>query len=263
VIANEKARICVIERETQFAKRPRFDRRSKYEAGGPQDQFIVPLLKQHIEEALNTYGKSTSLQPLALDVGCGRQPFRQNLEDLGYKYISIDAQQDPEGIVDIVCEIDQPLPPSLTSLGTFDFILCTEVMEHVVNWDMAFSNFSKLLSSGGRLFITCPHFYQLHEEPHDYWRATPYALQHYGNKFGLNVIHQVNAGNAWDVLGTVLGSCYSVPVNRKLYNVALNKIVSKIRSFLLRLLTKQYLQKRILLNGLLYLSNIVVYEKTK
>jgi SAM-dependent methyltransferase len=235
--------------------------RSDYQAAPPQDQFIVQLLREHIEQILHTYAKPTALQPRVLDVGCGRQPFRKDLEALGYTYISLDAQQNPEESVDIVCEIDKPLPSEFINHGTFDFILCTEVMEHVADWSMSFSNFAQLLAPGGRLFITCPHFYQLHEEPYDFWRATPYALQHFGNKFGLKVLHQVNAGDTWDVLGTLLANFYSLPATRSLRDRILNRIVAQCRQSLLQLLLNRRLQQAVHLHGPLYQANVVVFEK--
>ena len=242
-------------------REPQLERRSNYEPGAPKDQFIVPLLRQHIEQILLTYAKPTSLHPRALDVGCGRQPFRKDLEALGYTYVSIDAQQNLEESVDVVCEIDKPLPPELINHGSFDGILCTEVMEHVANWDVTCSNFTQLLAPGGRLFITCPHFYQLHEEPYDFWRATPYTLQYFGNKFGLKVLHQVNAGDAWDVLGTLLGSFYSLPASRSLRDRILNRVVSQCRRLLFQLVVSRHIQTAVHLHSSLYLSNIVVFEK--
>src|SRR5919199_1880256 len=181
--------------------------RIEYSATSPQDQFIVQLLRKHIEQILSTYAKPTSPLSRALDVGCGRQPFRKDLEALGYTYMSLDAKQNLEETVDIVYEIDQPLTPEVIKQGTFDFILCTEVMEHVANWDVAFSNFAQLLAPGARLVITCPHFYQLHEEPYDFWRPTLHSLRYFAERVGLRSLHLVAAGDAWDVLGTLLANC--------------------------------------------------------
>lgn len=246
---------------TDYLPRSEVIERVNYEPMYPQEKFIVPLLRQHIEEILSTYAKPTSINPRALDVGCGRQPFRKHLEALGYIYSSTDAQQSPEESVDVVCAIDQPLPSELTRSGPFDFIFCTEVMEHVADWNMAFSNFAQLLAPGGRLFITCPHFYQLHEEPYDFWRPTPYALHYFGNKFGLKILDQVNAGDAWDILGTLLANCYPQPASRSLGDRLLNRIVSRCHKFIFQLLVSRRLQTSVQLNGPLYLSNIAVFEK--
>jgi SAM-dependent methyltransferase len=241
--------------------RPNVVERPDYKPVAPQEQFIVPLLRQHIEDALNTYATPAPSEGHVLDVGCGRQPFREKLESIGYSYTGVDVQQNPEGTVDVICAIDQPLPVALTSRDPFHSILCTEVMEHVADWNMAFSNFAQLLVPGGRLFITCPHFYQLHEVPYDFWRPTPYALQYFGKQFGLKVIHQVNAGEAWDVLGTLLANCYSLPASRNFGDRVLNRIVSKCRQSLLQLLVSRRLQATVKLHSPLYLSNIVVFEK--
>lgn len=239
----------------------RLDRRPDYELAAPQDRFIVQSLKKHIDRVLSTYANSGSSHPRALDIGCGCQPFRKDLEALGYEYISVDVNQNPEATVDILCEIDRPLPSELTKLDRFDFILCTEVMEHIVDWETSFSNFAKLLAPGGRLFITCPHVYQLHEEPYDFWRATPYALQYFGNKHGLNPIHQVNAGDAWDILGTLLANFYTLPVSHKIGDRILNRITSYFKQWLLKLLLNGTIQKSVSVHGSFYQSNIVVFEK--
>jgi SAM-dependent methyltransferase len=237
------------------------ERRSDYGLAPPQDRFIVQLLKRNIDKVLATYAVPRSTQPRALDVGCGSQPFRDNIEALGYKYVSVDVHQNPEKTVDIICEIDRALPPELTDLGGFDFILCTEVMEHVVDWDTSFSNFSKLLAPGGRLFITCPHLYPLHEVPYDFWRATPYALQYFGNKYKIEVIHQVNAGDAWDVLGTVLATFNASPISRKISDRIFSRLVSYFQKWLLELLLSGNLQKSVSVHGSFYQANIIVFEK--
>jgi len=68
---------------------------------------------------------------------------------MGYSYTGRDVQQNPEGTVDVVCAIDEELPVELTYRGPFDLVLCTEVLEHVADWDMAFRNLATLLGRGG------------------------------------------------------------------------------------------------------------------
>lgn len=242
-------------------QRPERFARPSYKPSAPQEEFIVKLLRSHIEQVLVNYGKPSSTNSRALDVGCGRQPFKQELEELGYSYTSIDVQQNPEGSVDIVAEIDRPLPQEIDRYSGFDFIFCTEVMEHVADWNMAFNNFSNLLAPGGRLFITCPHFYQLHEEPYDFWRATPHALHYFGNKFGLKILYQVNAGDSWDVLGTLITTCYALPASRSLGDLILSKIVNLLKRGLFSLLKSRRIQRSVQIHGSMYLSNIVVFAK--
>jgi 2-polyprenyl-3-methyl-5-hydroxy-6-metoxy-1,4-benzoquinol methylase len=112
-----------------------------------------------IEGALKDYAKPASPLARALDVGCGRQPFRRTLESFGYSFTGMDVQQNPENTVDFISAIDATLPEELVSRGPFHFILSTEVMEHVADWDKAFKNLAVLQERGGRLLITGPQFY--------------------------------------------------------------------------------------------------------
>ena len=247
-----------------YLKRPDILEKAEYLPGLPVEEFIVPLLRQYIEDALTTCATGAPLHSRALDVGCGRQPFRKKLESIGYSYTSMDVHQSPEDTVDIICAIDEPLPLELTSCQPFHFVFCTEVMEHVADWDMAFKNLATLMEPGGRLLITCPHFYILHEEPYDFWRATPHALRYFADRVGFKILYQETAGDAWDILGTLLANCNPSPVSKTILNRGITKLVRLSQQALFNLLLKRWLQKVVQLHGIygrFYLSNIIVFEK--
>jgi SAM-dependent methyltransferase len=236
--------------------------RLDYKPTHPQEVFMLAVLKQEIDSLINDYAVINELPSKILDVGCGRQPFRSDFESRGYIYFGLDVQQSPENSVEFICEIDKNLPLEVLKQAPFNFVFCTEVMEHVADWDSAFNNFSKLLAPGGKLLITCPSFYPLHEEPHDFWRATPYALQFYGSKFDFKILRQGNSGNTWDVLGTLLGcSSVSIPINRKIATRIINRCVRFGHRLLLKLLLSGFLQSHSQLNSSLYLANTIVFEK--
>jgi 2-polyprenyl-3-methyl-5-hydroxy-6-metoxy-1,4-benzoquinol methylase len=238
-----------------------YERRSDYRLASPEDHFIVSLLKTHIDQILAAHAKPTKPNASVLDVGCGRQPFRHRLEEMGYNYMSLDAEQTQDNDVDVIGLIDRELPLEIKMYGKFDFILCTEVMEHVADWHTAFSNFSDLLEPGGKIFITCPHMYQLHEEPHDYWRPTPYIFDYFAKKHQFKILCQLNAGDAWDVLGTVLANLQTEAATRQWSHRILNKLVSKARRILLKSLLEGRLQSALKVKGNLYQANIVLLEK--
>jgi SAM-dependent methyltransferase len=239
---------------------PLIERRTAYRPTSSQEQFIVPLLREGIDVALRKFAAPLGPGKKLLDVGCGEQPLRSILREMGFDYVGSDVQQNKAGTVEFVAAIDQPLPPQLLARGPFDFIVCTEVLEHVADWDMAFRNLRALLSPGGRLLVTCPHFYPLHETPHDYWRPTPYAIQYFAARQGLQILDQQSAGDGLDVLGTALACVQPVaqtasPLSR-LAAFACD-IVRKAAFVLLRSrLLRQYVKGK----GATYLSNIVVLE---
>lgn len=72
--------------------------------------------------------------------------------------------------------------------GAFDFILCTEVFEHIPRPDLAAAEFARLLSPGGRLVITAPLGSGIHMPPyHFYGGFTPYWYEHFLSAVGLQI----------------------------------------------------------------------------
>lgn len=76
--------------------------------------------------------------------------------------------------VDVVLDLEQPLP---VALGRFDHIDCVSVLEHVRHpWRMA-ENLEAALVDGGTLLVCVPFCWRLHAYPSDYWRMTAEALE--------------------------------------------------------------------------------------
>jgi len=241
--------------------RPHIKEKRRYVPSCPQEEFIVPLLRSRIEECLRKYGKPASSESKALDVGCGRQPFRALMESLGYAYSSCDVNQTAEGVVDFVFALDSPMPPELVAAAPFELLFCTEVLEHIADWDAAIGNMAELLGDGGLLIITVPHFYQLHEVPYDFWRPTLHAIDYFMRRYGLSMVHSEAAGDAWDVLGTVLANCHPVPRSRGLFDRVAARVARLVRRGLFSFLVKRSIQAHIKMEGPLYLSNIAVCRK--
>ena len=243
-----------------LGERPQLDERPVYEPRARQEWFIVTRLAEAIPRAVREYGVAGRTNLRALDVGCGRQPFRALLESLGCSYTGLDTQQNADNTVQHLCPIDGELPETLLKQAPFEFILCTEVMEHVADWPAAFANLSRLLAPGSRLLITCPHVYPLHEEPYDFWRPTPYALKYFAARSGLRVVHQEQVGDCWDVLGTVLAA--SSPrargSNPLAYLFALWAQI--LRAIAIWLLKRRVTHRWLRPFGKLYLSNLIVLE---
>ena len=243
--------------------RPSRPARPGYRPGHPQEEFIVPLLKAKIEEALERHGRPSSgiLNRTALDVGCGRQPFRRQIEELGFAYAGSDVRQTPEESVDFVCAIDGEMPEELERSAPFGLLIGTELMEHVADWEKAFSNLCRLTDAGGIIILTCPFFFPLHEEPYDFWRPTPHALRHFAARAGFRVIHCEKAGDAWDIIGTLMGCVLTYPPGPSL----MSRFVSALRRLALSAtrwaLRKRLFQRAMPFRGPVYISNIIILQK--
>ena len=249
------------------------ERRATYEYV-PWDsaRFIVPLLCDAIGRAISDLPAVPSAPMRVVDLGCGSQPFRRHLEAAGYTYLSVDAIQNGAGNVDFLAFLDKPLPTELQAVGPVDLILCTEVLEHVADWHQAFRNIHSLLKPGGRAIISCPFLYPLHEQPHDYWRPTRYALRHFAAAYGFEIVRQEQLGDFWDALGTVIGSLgldgfarrQSAGGRRRItlslanFRLLLLKVARRV--FLL-ILSGRHLRRVLRFHSPIYISNFAIMQR--
>ena len=61
--------------------------------------------------------------------------------------------------------------------GSFDAIICTQVLEHIYFTDKAMSELYRLLAPSGVLLLTVPFHGFIHASPQDFWRFSPEAFK--------------------------------------------------------------------------------------
>ncbi len=148
-----------------------------------------------------------------LDVGSGTMPFRSQVGDLVEKYHSLDIERRVPD-VDFVADITQMEP---VGSGTYDLVLCSQVLEHIAQPDKAIREVMRVLRPGGRLVLTVPFLSRLHEEPFDYFRFTEYGLRVLLENAGFRVTEVVPAGSLISFVGhqvstIVVCGVWGVPV---------------------------------------------------
>jgi SAM-dependent methyltransferase len=61
--------------------------------------------------------------------------------------------------------------------ASFDYIVCTEVLEHTLQPFNACAEMFRLVRPGGYLFLTVPYNFRIHGPRPDCWRFTPDGLR--------------------------------------------------------------------------------------
>ena|SRR2546426_9611715 len=101
-----------------------------------------------------------------LFVGSGRNSTRK-----GPQVVNIDIR--PFEGVNVVSDA-QALP---FKAGTFEALVCHQVLEHVPDADKAVREMGRVLKPGGILIVTVPFYFPFHASPYDYRRWTVPGLR--------------------------------------------------------------------------------------
>ncbi len=128
------------------------------------DFIVNKISRKKMDAMIQPY--QTNLK--VLDVGGSRSPDYQ-------KYFSnktvVDITAGPG--VDIVASVYQ-LP---FQDGEFDRVLCMVVLEHLEDPIRAIAEMRRVLKPGGKIIISVPFMFPMHDTPGDYWRFTKFGLQ--------------------------------------------------------------------------------------
>ena len=91
------------------------------------------------------------LRGRVLDVGCDERALEAHVLETG-SYMGIDIGGDPTRVVDL--EAAETLP---FEDGAFDFVVCTDVLEHIDAMHRVFDEMVRVTRSGGGLVVSLPN----------------------------------------------------------------------------------------------------------
>ncbi|HLX52627.1 MAG TPA: class I SAM-dependent methyltransferase [Aquella sp.] len=132
-----------------------------------------------------------------LDVGCGAQIYRELFCANKANYIGLDTIQ---AKVNFGYESPDTRYYSGTifpvDTGSIDFILCTEVLEHIQEPSWFIKEMARCLKENGTLLLTVPFAARWHFIPYDYFRYTPSGLFNLLNEAGFSDVKVYARGNS-------------------------------------------------------------------
>jgi SAM-dependent methyltransferase len=138
-------------------------------------EFIeaAPLERTSIYRFVAEQARLLTIGSRVIDIGAGEAPYRELFAD--QRYVTLDHADTPHsGAVDMDGDADS-IP---AEDGSFDVVLCTQVLEHVAEPLQALQEFRRVLVPGGLLLATVPFLWEEHETPFDYYRYTRYGIEH-------------------------------------------------------------------------------------
>lgn len=200
--------------------------------------------------------KAAPMKGRLLDFGCGARPYESLFDVEEYIGLDIEVSGHPsEGKRPDIFYDGKTIPLADSSV---DHVFAAEVFEHVFNPVELFREILRVLKPGGTFLMTCPFVWPLHEEPYDFARYTPFALESVLSEAGFQSISTEKAGHPVEAIlqpGLIYTISFIVP-RIPILGGAMRAALCGLFNGCARLLSK------VLPNdGKLYLSNIVFATK--
>ena len=211
--------------------------------------FLISDLK----EAIAQYARGSFL-----DMGCGNKPYASLYNPLTSKQIGCDIIQSDRNRVDVIC----PVTDLRFTNAEFDTVLCTQVLEHVFEHDKMMNEIFRVLKPAGRVILTVPFAWELHEEPYDFFRYTKHALQQLFENAGFKIDYIKPNGGKWAAIYQLRNNMMydSFKKNKTFGNKLLKILYNELRFIQLRNLFAIWKDKKFR-DEVFTLNYIVVAQK--
>lgn len=112
-----------------------------------------------------------------IDLGCGTAPYKEEILKVADEYIGVDWENSfhDQSNVDVFADLTKPFPLADECADT---VTSFQLMEHLSEPEKFLRECYRILKHGGKIFLTVPFMWHVHEEPYDYYRYTRYGLKY-------------------------------------------------------------------------------------
>ena len=144
-----------------------------------------------------------------LDVGCGVKPYYPFFAERAAAYVGVDVVPNP------VAELLGPVEALPVEDGSFDLVLCTQVLEHCDDPAQAVRELRRVTAPGGRVLASTHGVQVYHPSPHDLWRWTHEGLSRlFGQNADWTAVTVTPAAGTTSALAMLLGTYIEIALRR-------------------------------------------------
>lgn len=154
-----------------------------------------------IEDELLKFANTVQPGMRVLDGGAGECPFRPWFK--GAKYIAIDNAVGDHSWDYTELSAYADLTELPFADGSFDAAINIVVLEHIAYPAKAIGEFRRVLKPGGRLFLAVPQIWELHQQPHDFFRYTRCGLELLLRDAGFEIEMLEPTGGYFELVGKI------------------------------------------------------------
>lgn len=137
-----------------------------------------------------------------VDIGCGTKPYAALFAPHVESYFGVDFGATSDACYGDETKADLYIDGTDTKLPSesFDTLLSTQVLEHVLETDRFIAECHRLLAKGGKGIFTIPFAWECHAAPYDYFRFTRYSLEELFRRRGFRIVELSPIGGAYAAL---------------------------------------------------------------
>ena len=136
---------------------------------------------------------------IVLDAGAGSmnyKPFFMNYIYVATDFCKADKIYQDQNDLDFICDLKK-IPDRD---NTYDAIINIQVIEHIDEPSKMLNEFYRILKKDGKLFLTAPQGWGLHDEPFHYFNFTRYGLKKLFNDSGFKILFIKERGGYFSYL---------------------------------------------------------------
>lgn len=164
-----------------------------------------------------------------LDVGGSKKSGYHKFVKGNNRFTIINLSQDCEP--DYFVDIEHTFP---FKDGQFDHALCLNVLEHVFEFENAFSEQVRCIKSGGKIVVAAPFMHNIHASPDDFLRFTDSSYRRLAKKYNCEIesINPLGKGLFSLIFQTIGGSIPTTILQAtfKVISVSTDNVLCKISS---------------------------------
>lgn len=191
-----------------------------------------------------------------LDYGCGSKPYRELFDCNSYvgADVRISGHDHSNSEIDYYIESNSvPLPNE-----QFDFILCSEVLEHVDSLNDVLREIHRLLKRDGILLVTTPFIWREHEAPYDFRRLTSFGLVKSMEGAGFEIVDATKLGSASATLFQLFAEECNIMIKSRVLRILVHFLFFSIPMLILSIISE--LKNR---DSALYLTHAMILRKVR
>lgn len=165
-----------------------YDSFTKTSARSIRDLIKEKLDPEHysISEFMKYASKETKGTDKVLDAGAGSAPYKKYFIHANYESTDFEDIFDKKSkeLHNFICSLDNIPKPN----NSYDVIINTQVLEHVEEPQKVITEFYRILKPKGKLFLTAPQGWGIHDGPYHFFNFTRFGLELLFNKAGFKVV---------------------------------------------------------------------------